>query len=70
MLRVSDRLEREGLDARLIMQVHDELIVEARADLAEYVCRLLEEEMAAAASLRVPLLVEAHSGKTWYDAKG
>lgn len=70
MLRVSDRLKKEKLDARLIMQVHDELIVEARADLAEYVCRLLEEEMAAAASLRVPLLVEAHSGKTWYDAKG
>lgn len=70
MLRVSDRLTREGLDARLIMQVHDELIVEARADLAEPVCRLLEEEMAAAASLRVPLVVEAHSGKTWYDAKG
>ena len=69
MIRVSNRLREERLDARLILQVHDELIVECREDLKDTVCRLLEEEMSAAARLSVKLLVEAHAGKTWYDAK-
>ncbi len=69
MIRVHRRLQEEQLDARLILQVHDELIVEARTDLADQVCRLLEEEMEAAAQLSVPLSVEAHAGKTWYEAK-
>lgn len=69
MLRVYNRIEREKLDARLVLQVHDELIVEAREDLADYVCNLLCEEMSAAADLTVPLSVDAHSGKNWYEAK-
>ena len=69
MIRVSQRLENENLDARLILQVHDELIVECREDLKDTVCRLLEEEMSAAASLNVKLLVDAHFGKDWYEAK-
>lgn len=69
MIRVRDRLKAERLDARLILQVHDELIVECKEELKDTVCRLLEEEMSAAASLDVKLLVEAHAGKTWYDAK-
>ena len=69
MVRVSNRLKEEKLDARLILQVHDELIVECKQELKDTVCRLLEEEMSAAASLNVKLLVEANAGKTWYEAK-
>ena len=70
MIRVNDRLEKELPDARLIMQVHDELIVEAPRDQAEKACRILKEEMEGAVSLSVPLSVDAHFGDTWYDAKG
>jgi len=69
MIRVSERLKKENLDARLILQVHDELIVECRENLKETVCRILEEEMSAAATLKVKLLVDAHAGKDWYEAK-
>lgn len=69
MIRVYDRLAREVPGAKLILQVHDELIVECdRAD-SERVCRLLEEEMQGAAQLSVSLTAEAHSGKTWLEAK-
>ncbi len=70
MIRVSDRLKAESLDAKLILQVHDELIVECREDLKEQVCRILEEEMQGAASLNVNLSVDANFGKTWFEAKG
>ena len=56
--------------AKLILQVHDELIVEAPQEEAERVAVLLTEEMEHAADLRVPLVAEAKIGKTWYDAKG
>ncbi|MGM9662529.1 MAG: DNA polymerase, partial [Oscillospiraceae bacterium] len=69
MVRVWRRLRAEGLQAKLILQVHDELIVECPEDEAEQVKRLLEEEMEGAASLRVPLTAEAHSGKNWLEAK-
>ena len=69
MIRVHNRLKAENLDARLILQVHDELIVECRDDLCDTVCRILEEEMQSAADLKVALTVDAHSGKTWLDAK-
>ncbi len=70
MIRVSDRLKQENLDAKLILQVHDELIAECREDLKEQVCRILEEEMQGAASLKVTLSVDANFGKTWFEAKG
>ena len=70
MVRVHRRLAAEGLQARLILQVHDELMVECPAAEADVVCRLLTEEMEAAASLTVRLEVDAHVGETWYDAKG
>lgn len=70
MIRVQRRLEREQLRARLILQVHDELIVEAPADEAMRVAMLLQEEMEHAAQLSVPLTAEASVGQTWYDAKG
>ena len=70
MVRVHRRLAAEGLQAKLILQVHDELMVECPAAEADTVCRLLCEEMEAAASLTVRLEVDAHIGDTWYAAKG
>ena len=70
MLRVYDRLRRENLQARLIMQVHDELIVECPEAERETVEKLLRQEMEQVAALAVPLTAEAHSGKNWLDAKG
>ena len=70
MVRVHRRLAAEGLQAKLILQVHDELMVECPRSEAEVVCRLLTEEMEAAANLTVRLEVDAHVGETWYDAKG
>lgn len=69
MIRVHERLSREVKDANLILQVHDELIVECRQSDAQRVCRILEEEMENAADLSVKLSVEAHSGNTWLEAK-
>ena len=70
MIRVFDRLERENLAARLIMQVHDELIVEAPQNEADAVSRLLKEEMENAVKLSVALTADVHVGRTWYEAKG
>ncbi len=70
MIKVYSRLKAEKLDARLILQVHDELIVEARADIANKVCEILKEEMEGAAKMAVPLLVDAAIGETWFEAKG
>ncbi len=69
MVRVHRRLEAEGLKARLILQVHDELIVEAPKSEAEQVKRVIKEEMEASASLKVPLVADASSGSSWYSAK-
>ena len=70
MVRVHSRLAREGLEARLIMQVHDELIVEGPEEEAPRVEALLQQEMQGVAELSVPLLAEAHSGRNWLAAKG
>ena len=70
MVRVERRLAREGLAAQLIMQVHDELIVECPEEEKEKVEHLLAEEMSGVVQLSVPLPAEAHSGKTWLEAKG
>ncbi len=70
MIRVSRRLEREGLAAKMILQVHDELIVESPQEEAETVKRILQEEMQGAVNLSVPMLAEAAAGRTWYQAKG
>ena len=69
MVRVFQRLKKEKLEARLIMQVHDELIVECPEDEAEPVKALLAEEMEGVYELAVPLTAEAHSGKNWLEAK-
>lgn len=70
MIKVYNRLDAEGLDAKLIMQIHDELIVEARDDVADKVCEIVKEEMENACALKVKLLSDAHIGKSWYEAKG
>lgn len=70
MVRVYDRLRAEGLESRLILQVHDELILEAPKHEAARVEALLREEMESAFAMRVPLVAEAHSGYDWYTAKG
>ena len=70
MVRVERRLADEGLAAQLIMQVHDELIVECPEDEAARVQALLEEEMSGVMILAVPLPAEAHCGKNWLTAKG
>ena len=70
MVRVDERLKKEGLRARLILQVHDELIVEAPQDESMRVAMLLQEEMENAVRLDVPLTADAAVGRTWYDAKG
>ncbi len=70
MIKVNERIKKEGLKARLILQVHDELIVEAPQDESMRVAMLLQEEMENAVTLSVPLTADAAIGKTWYDAKG
>lgn len=70
MVRVSSRLEKEKLQAKLILQVHDELIVECPKQEAEQVKRLLEEEMESAVDMAVPMKAEANIGENWYLAKG
>ena len=69
MIKVSRSLKDEFPTARLILQVHDELIVECDEKDAEGVCALLEREMESAADLAVSLTAEAHFGKTWLEAK-
>ena len=69
MIKVDERMKKEGLQARLILQVHDELIVEAPENEKETVAKLLQEEMENAVKLSVPLTADAAVGRTWYDAK-
>ena len=68
MIRVDARLRAEGLKARLVLQVHDELIVECPEEEAETVKKLLTEEMEGVVSLAVPLTADAHVGKSWAEA--
>lgn len=69
MIRVDRRLHQEGLRARIILQVHDELLIETPKEEKETVCRLLREEMEHAASLSVPLEVDVNSGNNWFETK-
>ncbi|MDR1253628.1 MAG: DNA polymerase I [Oscillospiraceae bacterium] len=69
MIRVKNRIDKENLNAKLILQVHDELIVEAPVCEADKIAQLLENEMKAAAKLKVDLVAKAAIGKTWYDVK-
>lgn len=70
MIRVYNRLKQEKMEAKLILQVHDELIVEAPANEAEKAAAILKEEMEKAVVMDVPFAADVHVGDTWYDAKG
>ena len=67
MIKVFERLEREQLPARLILQVHDELIVEVQEEYAEQAAEILKQEMENCIKLDVPLTADVKTGKTWFD---
>ncbi len=69
MNAVDARIRRECARSRLLLQVHDELLVEAAEEEAALVAEILREEMGSAAKLLVPLEIDVHSGENWYDAK-
>ena len=69
MNRVFARMAQEGMESRLVLQVHDELLIEAKKEELSAVCRILEEEMKGAAHLAVELEVAMHEGESWYEAK-
>ena len=69
MIRVDRRLREEGLSSRLILQVHDELLVETAVSELEQVKKILSEEMRQAAKLKVELEIDMHSGNSWFEAK-
>ena len=68
MIRVDRRLKEEGLRSRLLLQVHDELLVEAHLEETQRVKEILAEEMHGAAKLSVPLEIDMKQGKNWYEA--
>lgn len=68
MIRVNQRLKQEGLQSKLILQVHDELLIEAKTEEVEVVKQILAEEMHHAAELQVPLEIDMNCGVNWYEA--
>ena len=69
MIRVYRRLKKENLKSKLILQVHDELLIETVKEEAQQVRTILEEEMGHAAELSVNLEIDLHEGNDWYEAK-
>ena len=69
MVNIYKRLKKENLSSKLILQVHDELIIDAQKDELEKVKDILKTEMENAAKLSVPLVADMNVGETWYDAK-
>lgn len=69
MIRVNRRLKEENMRSRLILQVHDELLIEAAQEEVEHVKEILREEMQGAADLAVKLEIDMHTGNNWYEAK-
>ena len=69
MLGVNKELKNRNMKSRLILQVHDELLIEAYRDEVEEVQMILKDQMEHAAELKVPLIVDMHSGNNWYEAK-
>ena len=69
MIRVSNRIKAENLKSKVILQVHDELLVEALLEEEDEIIKILKEEMAGAAKLAVSLEVDVHSGSDWFEAK-
>ena len=69
MIHVNERIKKEGLKSRLILQIHDELLIEAEESEVDEVKKILLEEMQGAAKLSVKLEIDMHTGKNWYEAK-
>jgi DNA polymerase-1 len=69
MINVARALTENGLKSKLILQVHDELVLDAPIEEAEKASEILKREMENAVKLNVPLTVEVHTGKNWYEAK-
>ena len=69
MIKVWRALRDEGLKSKLILQVHDELVIETFLEEEERVRRILEENMRSAADLAVTLEIDLHTGENWYEAK-
>lgn len=69
MLHVYDALKAAGLQSKLILQIHDELLIETRENETEEVRRILSEEMKNACHLAVELEIDLHTGSDWYEAK-
>ena len=69
MIGVDRELKKRGMKSRLILQVHDELLIEAAREELEEVKELLKDQMENAAHLSVPLIVDMHTGENWYEAK-
>lgn len=69
MIRVADRLQKEGLRAKLVLQVHDELLIDSPKEEADRVAEILKETMETAVELRVPLTVDVQMGANWYESK-
>ena len=69
MIRVWQELKKQGLQSKLILQVHDELLIETRKEEIEQVEKILTEQMQQAADLAVTLAIDLHTGDNWYEAK-
>lgn len=68
MIRVNDRIQKEGLRSQLLLQIHDELLVETHIDEIEAVRKILEEEMDQVIQLSVPLEIDVQQGNNWNEA--
>ena len=69
MIKVARKLKEEKLKSRIVLQVHDELLVEAAKEELDMVKQILAEEMHGAANLKVCLEIDMHTGENWYEAK-
>lgn len=69
MIKIWQRIKKEGLKSRLVLQVHDELLIEAHVSEVQYINKMLKEEMENCVKLLVPLNVDVHNGKNWYEVK-
>jgi DNA polymerase-1 len=68
MVQISRRFKQEGIGSKMIMQVHDEVVIDTRLDELERVKRIVKESMEGVATLQIPLIAEVNSGKSWLDA--